>query len=113
MRVIQALALAFLLSLEMGCTLWTKVEEFTLRDAESALARAERGKDTGGALCWRFVVERIKADDLTLDIVGIMDAIEAARIVRLQAPGLRQQVTQNCGEVFADVIVEIGKRARR
>lgn len=113
MRIIKAAALALLLSLEMGCTLWTKVEEFTLRDAESALARAERAKDAAGSMCWRFVVERIKSDDLTLDIVGIMDAIEVARIVRLQAPGLRAAVTQNCGEVFADVIVEIGKRARR
>lgn len=113
MRIIKAAALVLLLSLELSCAVWTRVEGLTLRDAESALARAERGKDAAGSMCWRFVVERIKSDDLTLDLVGIMDTIEAARIVRLQAPGLRAAVTQNCGEVFADVMVEIGKRARR
>jgi hypothetical protein len=95
-----------------GCALTERISEFTLKDAQAALARAERGKDTGGAMCWRFVVERLESNDLTLDIVGIMDMVEAARLARIQAPTIRQEITKNCGEVFADVIVEIGKRAK-
>ena len=106
-RFIAALAI---ISYFSGCS---QIAEFTLKDAQAAKARATIHNDLGGYRCWTFIEQRLLENNLNLEIVGIMDAVEAARVVRLESPELRKRIVEGCGEVFSDVIIEIAKRARR
>jgi uncharacterized protein YceK len=92
-----------------GCA---QIREFTLKDATAAKTRASLGKDLAGERCWAFIEQRVGENNFNSEIVGIMDAVEAARIVRLQEPELRKQIVASCGEVYSDVMVEMAKRAR-
>ena len=106
-RFIVAVAIIFYFN---GCS---QIAEFTLKDAQAAKARATIHNDLAGYRCWTFIEQRLLENNFNLEIVGIMDAVEAARVVRLESPELRKRITGGCGEVFSDVIVEIAKRARR
>lgn len=94
-----------------GCS---QIAQFTLHDAQSAKARAQRGGDAAGERCWTYMESMLTSDGMPQpDIAGVMDAVEAARLARLQAPHKRQELMAGCGEVFADVIVELARRAAR
>jgi hypothetical protein len=93
-----------------GCA---QIREFTLADAQAAKARALRNGDPAGERCWSYVEAQLIDGAAELDIAGIMDAVEAARIVRLKAPQRRKEISASCGEVFADVIVELAKRGAK
>ena len=108
-NLIIAGGLVLFLSLN-GCA---QIAEFTLKDAQAAKARATIHNDLGGYRCWTFIEQRLLENNLNLEIVGLMDAVEAARVVRLESPELRKRIVEGCGEVFSDVIIEIAKRARR
>jgi hypothetical protein len=104
--ILHALAIGLLLSLS-ACS---QIQEFTLKDARAAKSRAERNADLPGAKCWGFVEAQL-VDEFEAEIAGVMDLVEAARVVRLKAPALRKQISESCGEVLFDLIVELAKKA--
>ena len=92
-----------------GCT---AVKDFTIKDARSAEARAARHGDQAGEGCWRHIATRMESEAIDGDVVGLMDAVEVARILRLRSAANRTLLTAACAEVFSDILVEIARRGR-
>ena len=93
-----------------GCA---QIADFTLKDAQAAKIRAQKAGDAAGERCWAHVETQMLQGAGEFEIAGIMDAIEAARVARLKAPQVRQELVAGCGEVFADVVIELARRAAR
>lgn len=98
------------LILVQGCA---QVADFTLKDVGAAKARAERNSDASGLRCWQYIEAQLKDGSADLEIAGVMDAVQAARTVRLRAPELRKEIMAGCGEVFADIVIELAKKAAK
>lgn len=93
-----------------GCS---QLQEFAIRDAQAAKTRATLHGDIGGSMCWAFVEKQLQTIDPDLQVLGLMDAVEALRIARLNAPATRQRLVAECGEVFTDIVIELAKRAAK
>jgi len=112
-EIMRRLTAALLIIMAYALSGCSQIADFTLKDAQAAKARATLHSDVAGVRCWTFIETRLQTDDLNPNIVGIMDFVEAARVVRLESPELRKKLTEGCGEVFSDVMVEIAKRVAK
>src|SRR3989304_5138896 len=110
--VLQKIGLLFVLcALVSGCAFF---QEKVLLDLGAAKAIAQKYKDPVGERCWTYIESEINtAGILDEKTKGVASIVEVARIIRLYGPERRKQITAACGEVILDVMIELGKRARR